>query len=502
MNIVLWGAFYLVLTGILVYFFIKEKFIVEWLKNKEEKIAKKLDYTGEKKKLIPVANILTFIHILLAAFFFYMIIKSGEDLEFGFKKIIIFGIFGLNFAVLALRKKQSWGFIANALLLALGKFMIDLKGVNIHVYLGISVVLFLIEIYLYQDKIFESIHLIETSATAIIIVLLIQNFYFGNFMIPTGSMRPTIMEGDRFFANMFKYKFKEPERGDIIAFKEPKDNKLMYTKRLVGKPGETLEIGNKGELVINGKEITMPARLVDKAGSDMWMTDDGLIVLGFTNGELINFKVEVENPGQQTITSDKKGNVYLDGKIVPIRVYYRQEGFFMKDSPDEAPVKVYIPKKGDKIKIDKIIREKKGMEKIPGTNQEAVFIIDKAETITLEDFNKIISRLGTKYKEIIYSDSTYKEGDSDYNYLYSFTLKVEGREELVLPILDMKYNDELMKKLLAGETLTLDHDYYFAMGDNSGNSNDSRYWGYVQDNRIKGKLLVRFFPVNKIGMIK
>ena len=69
-------------------------------------------------------------------------------------------------------------------------------------------------------------------------------------------------------------------------------------------------------------------------------------------------------------------------------------------------------------------------------------------------------------------------------------------------ILDFKHDEKIMKKLLAGEEITLEHDYYFAMGDNSSNSDDSRYWGYVQDSRIKGKLLFRFLPITKFGVVK
>jgi signal peptidase I len=88
------------------------------------------------------------------------------------------------------------------------------------------------------------------------------------------------------------------------------------------------------------------------------------------------------------------------------------------------------------------------------------------------------------------------------NNYYIYTLKVEGRNEKILPILDFKYDSAKLEKLLSGETLTLDHDYYIAMGDNTKNSLDSRYWGYVQDNRIKGKILVRFWPLYKFGLIK
>ena len=78
---------------------------------------------------------------------------------------------------------------------------------------------------------------------------------------------------------------------------------------------------------------------------------------------------------------------------------------------------------------------------------------------------------------------------------------MEGREETVLPIMDLKYDDALFLKLLKGETLTLDKNYYIAMGDNTTNSLDSRFFGYVSEDRIKGKLLFRWWPLNRLGLI-
>ena len=78
---------------------------------------------------------------------------------------------------------------------------------------------------------------------------------------------------------------------------------------------------------------------------------------------------------------------------------------------------------------------------------------------------------------------------------------MEGRDELVLPIMDFKYDDALFLKLLKGETLTLDKNYYIAMGDNTTNSLDSRFFGYVSEDRIKGKLLFRWWPLNRLGLI-
>ena len=78
---------------------------------------------------------------------------------------------------------------------------------------------------------------------------------------------------------------------------------------------------------------------------------------------------------------------------------------------------------------------------------------------------------------------------------------MEGRQETVLPIMDLKYDDALFLKLLKGETLTLDKNYYIAMGDNTTNSLDSRFFGYVSEDRIKGKLLFRWWPLNRLGLI-
>lgn len=56
-------------------------------------------------------------------------------------------------------------------------------------------------------------------------------------------------------------------------------------------------------------------------------------------------------------------------------------------------------------------------------------------------------------------------------------------------------------KLLKGESVTLKYNYYMAMGDNTVNSLDSRFFGYVSEDRIKGELLVRWWPLNRIGLL-
>jgi signal peptidase I len=494
MNIVLWGIFYVILTGILLYFFIKEKVIVEWLKGKEKNIAEKLTSKGDLGKMKKTADILTVVHIIILALLFWKIMESGQDLDFAFKKNIIMVVFALNAGVLILRKKQEWAFVVNALLLVLGRLMMDMQGIYLYTYLAVGCVLFLLEIYLYQNQIFEAVHLIETSVTAVVIVLLIQNFYLGNFMIPTGSMRPTIIENDRFFANMISYKFKKPQRGDIIAFKEPKENKLLYTKRLVGLPGETLSIDDSGELVINDKVVEMKAHLIGQGKKELTVTNEGLVVIknngydretGEVYNEVINFKTNLEGNEGASIQVDKKGDLSYDGQMLDTKVFYRQEGFLGFAN------KVYIPKKGDIVTLGKIY--KMIIEREVSTQS---YVINYVEVPLEEVTGKINS--GGKYTEVFYNTDGFRMSGE----MYLYSLNVKGRDETVMNILDFRYDKNIMEQLLAGQEITLKHDYYFAMGDNSSDSDDSRYWGYVQDSRIKGRLLFRFLPITKFGVVK
>jgi signal peptidase I len=95
---------------------------------------------------------------------------------------------------------------------------------------------------------------VEPVVIAVILALIIRTFIVQAFKIPTGSMRPTLMEGDRILVNKFIYKFKNPQREDVIVFLSPEDKKKDFIKRLVGLPGDVVEISN-GAIFINGKAV-------------------------------------------------------------------------------------------------------------------------------------------------------------------------------------------------------------------------------------------------------
>ncbi|HJB28463.1 MAG TPA: signal peptidase I [Candidatus Blautia faecavium] len=103
----------------------------------------------------------------------------------------------------------------------------------------------------------------------IVIVLIVNNVVLINAKIPSESMENTIMTGDRIFGfrlayglninlfgNEISHKWKDPERFDIIIFKYPDDESQLFIKRLIGLPGETVEIRD-GKVYIDGSETPL-----------------------------------------------------------------------------------------------------------------------------------------------------------------------------------------------------------------------------------------------------
>ena len=113
---------------------------------------------------------------------------------------------------------------------------------------------------------------IKTIFYALLIAIFIRTFFFQPFYIPSSSMEPNLLIGDRLFVSKLSYGYsrhsfpfslklfnkrifeKYPERGDIIVFKTPADNRTDYIKRLIGMPGDTIQIINH-DLYLNGVKI-------------------------------------------------------------------------------------------------------------------------------------------------------------------------------------------------------------------------------------------------------
>lgn len=113
---------------------------------------------------------------------------------------------------------------------------------------------------------------VSVIVQALLLALVIRTLLFQPFSIPSGSMRPTLLEGDYLFVTKWAYGYSkhslpfsppifdgriwgsDPERGDVVVFKFPPDPSLDYIKRVIGLPGDTIQM-REGQLFINGDAV-------------------------------------------------------------------------------------------------------------------------------------------------------------------------------------------------------------------------------------------------------
>lgn len=173
---------------------------------------------------------------------------------------------------------------------------------------------------------------------AILIAIIIRTFFFQAFFIPSSSMEPTLLVGDRIFVSKFSYGyskhsfpfslplinervlFSEPELGDIIVFKTPENLRIDYIKRLVGLPGDKIQMINGilhiNDIPVKRKKIRSETKLIN-------------------NGQIRNVLVYEETlPNNVSYETFDMGNTRADNTseiFIPEDSY-----FFMGDNRDNS----------------------------------------------------------------------------------------------------------------------------------------------------------------------
>jgi len=182
-------------------------------------------------------------------------------------------------------------------------------------------------------KIIENI---KTIFYALIIALIIRSLLFQPFYIPSSSMEPNLLIGDRIFVSKYSYGYsrhsfpfspglfnkrifsKSPNRGDIVVFKTPADNRTDYIKRLIALPNETFQIID-GDLFLNEEKIE---RKEINIGRD--------INCGNENLDFVAYEETLPNGKSYIAVYRKNGTLLNTDKFIVPNDHY----FFMGDNRD------------------------------------------------------------------------------------------------------------------------------------------------------------------------
>ena len=177
---------------------------------------------------------------------------------------------------------------------------------------------------------------LKTLFYALIIAVIIRSLLIQPFYIPSSSMEPNLLVGDRLFVTKFSYGyskhsfpfsppiypnrlfFSDPKRGDIIVFKTPADNRTDYIKRLIGLPGDIIQFIN-GDLYLNNNQVLKTL-----------VKNNDLLYCGPQKIEVTTFEEKLPN-GKTYLASYRNDFSYQnsDKFVVPENHY-----FFLGDNRD------------------------------------------------------------------------------------------------------------------------------------------------------------------------
>ena len=178
---------------------------------------------------------------------------------------------------------------------------------------------------------------LTTIFYALIIAIVIRSLIFQPFYIPSSSMEPTLLVGDRLFVSKYTYGyskhsfpfspnisndrffFKDPKRGEVIVFKTPTDNRTDYIKRLIGLPGDEIMFID-GDLYLNNNQILKTKKNIKNLK----------IFCGEAIIDVIAYDEKLPNGNSYTTVYKKEGSFKNSDKYIVPKNHY----FFLGDNRD------------------------------------------------------------------------------------------------------------------------------------------------------------------------
>jgi len=362
-------------------------------------------------------------------------------------------------------------------------------------------------------------------AILILLILTVRWAWFEPYKIPSGSMEPTLMGnpnffmGDRVFVNKHVYglrvpfqnkylfRWKNPERWDIVVFKAAHDDPEHHTliKRIVGMPGERIHITAEGRISVNGEVVPFPEGLEDT----LHYTYGVELSEEMAKSYFVRAVAEGKKPKELVRWDDRAREIVLENAITgeypnllnaehPAVQKYRDEVERLRRELQDRGITTLEEAEAAGF-LDKISPEVMQVAKelfilylssdsdLPRYMHSAIYVQSNVEQF-LHDWDMVRARIKAKAAA---GEVTNADIQSLARGVSPRTLRIVNELYRARSDSNERFKYGIRKE---DEYSLIPEDHYMMLGDNSGNSIDSRVYGWVPRNHLVGRTFAIWWP--------